>query len=253
MSSELAKKFIDYYPFAEDWIPFLEKEFSKRYFEDIHLMIQHETSKSRTIYPHLDDVFRVFYFPLNEIKVVIVGQDPYHNGHADGFAFSSKMETFPKSLQVINDELTQEFGTGLPSPSLLPWAQQGVFLLNTILTVRQGEARSHHNFGWQNFTRRVIKYLVEHHEQQRKELAFLLWGKEARAFRDIIEYPTVFHHIHESAHPMYHLHQGSGFIGNAHFKVANLYAWEPIQWVPGLTVDKEDKNYRPPENTNLPF
>lgn len=185
-----------------------------------------------TVYPPAGDVFNAFrYTEFGDVKVVILGQDPYHGpGQAHGLAFSVREDVaIPPSLKNIYKELQNDIeGFQIPMNGYLkPWADQGVLLLNTVLTVEAGNANSHANWGWERFTDKVIQALNEH----REGLVFLLWGSHAQKKGAFIN--TSKHLVLKSAHPS-PLSAHRGFLGNRHFSTANAYlvakGKKPIQW-----------------------
>ena len=158
----------------ESWKPFLKSEFDKPYFKDLAEFL-HEEYEKKTIFPPKTAVFRAFSTDLNEVKVVILGQDPYHTpGVADGLAFSISNGTnyMPPSLINIYKEIDSDVGKhNNKSGSLIPWQKQGVLLLNNVLTVEAHKAGSHRGKGWEEFTEAVIKYL----NSEKENLVFILW------------------------------------------------------------------------------
>lgn len=177
--------------------------------------------KVATIYPKSEDVFRAFKLaPYTSVRVVIVGQDPYHNGHADGLAFSSRDTSIPASLKVIFKEIEKDLGVQVQkSPDLTRWAQQGVFLINSSLTVRAGDAGSHSGLGWEKFVGKAINYL----SLSPTPTVFMLWGSKAKSFKKYIEEQN--HLILEAYHPASELYSGgsSGFYGCKHFSKSNNF------------------------------
>ena len=163
---------------GNDWDLYLSEEFEKEYFIKLMDFISEEYG-TKTIYPPYDDIFNAFKLtPLSNVKAVILGQDPYHEeGQAHGLAFSTpEGRPIPRSLKNIFKEINEEYDYPIPqSGSLEKWAKQGVFLLNTVLTVEQGKANSHSDCGWQIFTNDVIEIL----NNQNQPIVFLLWGKQA--------------------------------------------------------------------------
>lgn len=213
------------------WKAVLHEEFDKPYFKEVVSFVKKEVRNGAVIYPPGPLIFNAFeQTPFDHLKCVILGQDPYHGpGQAHGLCFSVKKGiTLPPSLVNIFKELHDD--TGLPIPQsgdLTPWAQQGVLLLNTILTVRAGEAASHSKTGWEQFTDTVIRKISE----QKKGVVFILWGRFARNKQDLIDKQR--HHILEAAHPSpFSAHHG--FFGCRHFsKVNELLNQEqisPIDW-----------------------
>ena len=213
----------------ESWKPFLSSEFEKPYFKELASFL-HEAYETRTIFPRKQDVFRAFTTNLDDTKVVILGQDPYHTpGAAMGLAFSvPDRGKIPPSLVNIYKEIDSDVGphhnkTG----SLVSWQNQGVLLLNNVLTVEAHLAGSHRGKGWEIFTEDTIKYLSE----TRPHLVFILWGRDARSKKSLID--TKKHFIIESAHPS-PLSAHNGFFGSKPFSKCNkkLEEWglPVIEW-----------------------
>lgn len=220
----MAKKIIH-----KSWEPFLKSEFSKPYFKDLASFL-HTEYENKTIFPAKWRVFRAFSTDLNEVKVVILGQDPYHTpGVADGLAFSSrKADYIPPSLVNIYKEIDADVGKHKnPDGDLSSWQEQGVLLLNNVLTVEAHKAGSHRGKGWEEFTEAVIKYL----NFSQENLVYILWGRDARNKKSLIDASKNL--IIESAHPSplsaYH-----GFFGSKPFSKCNQYLVEhdkrPIEW-----------------------
>ena len=213
------------------WKEVLKNEFSKSYFEQIPQHIKTEKSQGKTIYPPGSLIFNAFNTtPFNKIKVVILGQDPYHGaGQAHGLCFSVQNGVAPPpSLLNIFKELQDDIGITIPNHgNLTHWAQQGVFLLNASLTVRAGEPMSHSKIGWAEFTDTVIKKISE----LKKNVVFLLWGKFAQEKRVLIDETK--HLILRSVHPS-PLSAYAGFFGCKHFSKTNEYlvkqGIDPIDW-----------------------
>ena len=207
---------------GNDWDLHLKDEFEKEYFLKIKEFIDREYA-SKTIYPPYDEIFNAFRLtPLSNVKVVILGQDPYHEkGQAHGLAFSTpEGRPIPKSLKNIFKEITAEYGYPLPDSGCLePWAKQGVFLLNTVLTVEDGNANSHSKCGWQTFTDNVIKVL----NTQTQPIVYMLWGKQAEKKKELITNPN--HLVLISSHPS-PFSARRGFFGCNHFKLANEFLKE---------------------------
>jgi len=201
----------------ESWKEILHEEFDSSYFQDLSRFIREEV-KRFTIYPPGPQIFSAFNLtPFNRVKVVILGQDPYHGpGQAHGLCFSVPAGIqHPPSLVNIFKELQQDLGLPVPlSGDLSRWAQQGVLLINAILTVRANEPTSHQNKGWEKFTDAVIRNLSE----KRKNLVFLLWGNYARAKEQLIDGNN--HFILKAAHPS-PLSASRGFSGCRHFSQTN--------------------------------
>ena len=216
--------------FGNSWDEILADEFSKDYYCKLREFLKNEYA-THTVFPNMYDIFTAFkctdYF---KVKAVILGQDPYHEpGQAHGMAFSVKPGTAtPPSLQNIYKELNQSLGCYIPNNGyLLKWAEQGVLLLNTTLTVRSGQANSHSNAGWQIFTDNVIKKLNE----RKEPIIFLLWGSNARKKTEFIDKSR--HYILEAPHPS-PLSAFRGFFGCNHFATANeilkQMGKDPIDW-----------------------
>ena len=203
----------------ESWKPFLEAEFKKPYFKELSRFL-HEEYENKTIFPPKQAVFRAFSTDLNQVKVVILGQDPYHTpGVADGLAFSisKKSNYMPPSLVNIYKEIDADLGAHAnKTGDLSSWQRQGVLLLNNVLTVEAHKAGSHRGKGWEIFTEEVIKYLNE----ARENLVFILWGRDARMKKSLID--TSKHLVLESAHPS-PLSAYNGFFGSKPFSKANEY------------------------------
>lgn len=214
----------------ESWNRSLAGEFEKPYFEVLTRFVREEYANHK-IYPPGKLIFNAFnQCPFEQVKVVILGQDPYHGpGQAHGLCFSvPEGVAFPPSLQNIFAEIKSDLGISLPRHGNLErWARQGVFLLNATLTVRAGQAGSHQNKGWETFTDRVIHLLAEKKENQ----VFMLWGSYAQQKGKFIQ-PSR-HLVLTSVHPS-PLSAYRGFFGNRHFSKANQYlsehGKEPINW-----------------------
>lgn len=214
---------------GNSWDDILKDEFKKEYYLKLREFLKAEYS-SRRIYPDMYSIFNAFkYTSYEDVKVVIIGQDPYHEpGQAQGLCFSVPDDfKKPPSLVNIYKELEEELGIKRSSGSLVDWAQQGVLLLNAVLTVRAGSAGSHAGKGWEIFTDRVIELL----NQRDDPVIFLLWGGYARKKKLLITNPK--HYILESAHPS-PLSAYNGFFGNGHFKRTNeilkALGKEEIRW-----------------------
>jgi len=212
------------------WKELLSEEFEKPYFVSLSEYIKREKLSGIKIYPKGPDIFNAFNMtPVQDVKVVILGQDPYHGpGQAHGLSFSvPEGVALPPSLQNIYKELYTDLGIKpANSGSLIKWAQQGVFLLNAVLTVRAGEAASHSKIGWMEFTDAVISKL----SKEKDGIVFMLWGNFAKGKRDLID--TSRHFILEAPHPS-PLARG-GFFGCRHFSKANEFiktkGKEPVNW-----------------------
>lgn len=205
----------------ESWRNFLDSEFQKPYFQTLSAFL-HEAYETSTVFPPKPQVFRAFVTDLNAVKVVILGQDPYHTpGAAHGLAFSvPNGQPIPPSLVNIYKEIDAEYGqhqnrTG----NLSSWQQQGVLLLNNVLTVEAHQAGSHRGKGWEQFTEATVKYL----NSERDHLVFMLWGRDARSKARLIDKSK--HLVLESAHPS-PLSAYNGFFGNGHFQKANAFLAE---------------------------
>ena len=214
----------------ESWKKALSPEFSKPYFRDLVSFLHSEKRMGKTIYPPGRLIFHAFELtPVDEVKVVLLGQDPYHNpGQAMGLSFSVPDGIpLPPSLQNIYKELYSDLGIRAGGTgNLEPWARQGVLLLNAMLTVEAGLASSHSTSGWQNFTDAVIRYLSDNKEG----IVFLLWGNFARSKKALID--TSRHFVLEAAHPS-PLARGA-FFGSRHFSRTNEILCRlgktPIDW-----------------------
>lgn len=204
---------------APEWKKLLDEEFSKPYFETLAEKVRQEYLKG-PVFPHPSKVFRAFELTKPEdVRVVILGQDPYHTpGVADGLAFSTLPgNPIPPSLQNMFKEIEDEFGFKCKrDPDLTRWAKQGVLLLNASLSVASGQANSHADFGWHYFTDAVIHAISEREEH----VVFMLWGAFAGKKEGLIDWTK--HLILKSAHPS-PLSAHRGFFGNGHFKQANEY------------------------------
>lgn len=215
---------------AEDWKAILQEEFDKPYFEELVSFVKEEYSRG-TVYPAGRNIFRAFdRCPVDKLKVVIIGQDPYHGpGQANGLCFSvGEGVPFPPSLQNILKEVRDDVGAPIPlSGELERWAEQGVLLLNAVLTVRAHEAASHAGHGWERFTDAVVRAIAE-----RKEgIVYMLWGSYAQKKGSIAD-PSrnlILKAVHPSPLSAYR-----GFFGCKHFSAANAYLTsigkEPIEW-----------------------
>ena len=204
---------------GNQWDHYLENEYKKEYFQELLDFIKEEY-KNKTIYPKQNEVFNAFrYTDYQDIKVVILGQDPYHGiNQAEGLSFSVKDEVLkPPSLKNIFKELESDLGIPFPEHnSLKPWAKQGVLLLNAVLTVEEHKPTSHKDRGWENFTDAVIKVLNE----RDKPIVFILWGAYARSKKNYITNPI--HLVIESAHPS-PFSARNGFFGSKPFSKTNEF------------------------------
>ncbi len=216
---------------SSDWNEILKDEFEQEYFKELNNFLDEEYA-SATVYPPKDEIFSAYNVtPYSKVKVVIIGQDPYHNpNQAHGMSFSVKPGVkCPPSLVNIYKELNAELNIPISkSGFLMDWAKQGVFLLNTVLTVRENEPGSHAKKGWEKFTDRTIKVLSE----SDRPICFMLWGKPAQAKKKLIA-SNPKHLILESAHPS-PLSAYRGFFGCNHFIEANEFlkanGLEEIDW-----------------------
>ena len=209
-----------------DWDLLLADEFKKEYYLKLREFLKKEYF-TRTVYPDMYDIFNALrYTAYKDVKVVILGQDPYHEpGQAHGLAFSVLPGVpIPPSLQNIYKELHDDLGIPIPTTGCLtPWAKQGVLLLNTALTVRAHQANSHRGKGWEQFTDQVIRLL----SQREEPMVFILWGANARAKKELIDGQR--HLILESVHPS-PLSASRGFFGGKYFSRANAFLREPVDW-----------------------
>lgn len=215
---------------GNEWDELLADEFKKDYYLQLRQFLISEYN-SRTIYPPMNDIFNALKATsYSDVKAVILGQDPYHGaGQAHGMCFSVKKGTPPPpSLQNIFKEIQSELGLPIPPHGeLTAWAKSGVLLLNTVLTVREGQANSHRGHGWEILTDRIIELLNE----RETPIVFLLWGGNARAKAKLIDNPK--HLVLQCAHPS-PLSAHNGFFGCGHFIKANEFlkssGMEPIDW-----------------------
>lgn len=213
-----------------DWLEPLSPEFKKPYYAKLYKKIREEYG-SHQIFPPSDEIFTAFELtPLSEVKVVIIGQDPYHGeGQAHGLCFSVKPDVeMPPSLVNIYKELSDDLGCYIPNNGyLIKWAKQGVLLLNTVLTVRAHQANSHRGIGWEEFTDAAIRILNE----QDRPIVFLLWGRPAQMKKSMLNNPK--HLILEAPHPS-PLSAYRGFFGCGHFSKTNEFlrenGLEPVDW-----------------------
>ncbi len=207
---------------ANDWLEPLKPEFSKPYYKNLYQTVNEEY-RTHQIFPPADDIFNAFALtPLHEVKVVILGQDPYHGeGQAHGLCFSVKPDVeIPPSLVNIYKELQDDCGCEIPNNGYLTkWAKQGVLLLNTVLTVRAHQANSHRGIGWEEFTDAAIRVLNE----QDRPMVFILWGRPAQMKKSMLTNPN--HLIIESPHPS-PLSAYRGFFGSRPFSRTNKYLKE---------------------------
>ncbi len=215
---------------SNDWLEPLKPEFSKEYYKKLYYTIMDEYKK-HLVFPPADDVFNAYSLtPLKDVKVVIIGQDPYHNvGQAHGLCFSVRPDVeIPPSLVNIYKELQDDLGCYIPNNGyLVKWAKQGVLLLNTVLTVRAHQANSHRGLGWEEFTDATIRVLNE----QDRPIVFILWGTPAQKKKAMLNNPK--HLILEAPHPS-PLSAYRGFFGSKPFSKTNEFLiqnqLEPIDW-----------------------
>lgn len=215
---------------TNDWLTVLGPEFKKPYYKSLYEKVNEEY-RTRTVYPPGPELFKAFDLtPLSQVKVVILGQDPYHEpGQAEGLCFSVKQGIEqPPSLVNIYRELHNELGCYIPkSGSLVPWAKQGVLLLNTLLTVRAHQAFSHKGIGWEQFTDAAIRAV----NQVNRPVVFMLWGRPAGEKAALLDNPK--HLVLKCAHPS-PLSASRGFFGCGHFVTCNRFLEErgvtPINW-----------------------
>nr|WP_294905300.1 uracil-DNA glycosylase [uncultured Lacibacter sp.] len=216
----------------DSWKQELKQEFNKAYFQQIVTFLKTEKIQGRTIYPPGSLIFNAFtQTPFDQVKVVILGQDPYHGaGQAHGLCFSVQDGVQPPpSLLNIYKEIESDIGIGMQPNygNLTKWAQQGVLLLNAFLTVRANEAASHSKIGWENFTNAVIRKISD----EKKGVVFLLWGKFAQEKQSLVDETK--HHVLKAAHPS-PLSAYNGFFGCKHFSKTNELLLKeghaPIDW-----------------------
>ena len=215
---------------SNDWLEPLKPEFSKDYYKELYQKVIEEY-KTQVVFPPSDDIFNACALtPLKEVKVVIIGQDPYHNvGQAHGLCFSVRPEVdIPPSLVNIYKELRDDCGCEIPNNGyLVKWAEQGVLLLNTVLTVRAHQANSHRGMGWEQFTDAAIRVLNE----EDRPIVFILWGAPAQKKKAMLNNPK--HLILEAPHPS-PLSAYRGFFGSKPFSKTNAFleknGLKPIDW-----------------------
>lgn len=215
---------------SNDWLNVLGDEFKKPYYKELYQFIKTEYN-TKQVFPPAEDIFNAFHLtPLNLVRVVIIGQDPYHNvGQAHGLCFSVKPDVvIPPSLMNIYHELHDDLGCYIPNNGcLVKWAQQGVLLLNTVLTVRAHAANSHQGKGWEEFTNAAIRALNE----QNRPVVFILWGRPAQMKKAMLNNPN--HLILEAPHPS-PLSASRGFFGSRPFSKTNEFlranGAETIDW-----------------------
>lgn len=211
-----------YEKIGNEWDDFLEKQYEHLYYQKINEFVKNEY-ETKTVYPPKENIFNAFKLTsLSNIKVVILGQDPYHEpGQAHGLAFSTQEgNPIPRSLSNIFKEIKSEYGYEIPDSGCLEnWAKQGVFLLNTVLTVEKSKANSHSKCGWQTFTDNVIKYI----NKQEQPIVFMLWGKQAEKKKELLTNSK--HMVLITSHPS-PFSVRRGFFGCDHFKIANNFLKE---------------------------
>lgn len=215
---------------ANDWEPALKAEFAKPYYRELYTKVRNAYSRE-VVYPPADEIFQAYHLTaLSDVKVVILGQDPYHEeGQAHGLCFSVKENVaIPPSLVNIYKELHDDIGFEIPTHGYLEkWAKQGVLLLNTVLTVRAHAANSHKGYGWEQFTDATIQILNE----QDRPIVYLLWGRNARDKKVMLNNPKQL--VLEAAHPS-PLSAYNGFFGCKHFSKTNDFlkanGIRPIDW-----------------------
>lgn len=215
-----------------EWSEVFHEITSQHDFQEMHDFLEKEYT-TQVVYPDRENIYQAFDLtPFEDIKVVILGQDPYHGpNQAHGLAFSVQPNAkFPPSLRNMYKELEADIGCCRVSPHLQDWAREGVLLLNTVLTVRQGEAHSHRNIGWEVFTDAVIKTISE----QLNNVVFILWGKPAQQKIKLIDQTK--HHIIKSSHPS-PLSAHRGFLGSKPYSKTNEYLQAhnitPVNWCEG--------------------
>lgn len=214
-----------------DWLDEIGSEFKKPYYKNLFEFVKKEY-QTTLIFPPADDIFNALHLtPLSKVKVVIIGQDPYHNEHqAHGLCFSvlPEQKDIPPSLQNIYKELKDDMGCFIPNNGyLVKWAEQGVLLLNTVLTVRAHRANSHQGKGWEQFTDAIIRAV----NNQDRPIVYMLWGRPAQSKMNMLNNPK--HLILQAPHPS-PLSAFRGFFGCKHFSTANQFLLEqgvePVDW-----------------------
>lgn len=214
-----------------DWLEAVGGEFRKAYYKELYEFIKQEYS-TRVVYPPADDIFTALHLtPLKDVKVLVLGQDPYHNDRqAHGLSFSvlPEQKEIPPSLQNIYKELQDDLGCDIPNNGYLEkWARQGVLMLNTVLTVRAHQANSHQGKGWERFTDAILEKVNE----QDRPIVYLLWGRPAQNKIPMLNNPK--HLILKAPHPS-PLSAYRGFFGCRHFSQANEFLTangaKPVDW-----------------------
>lgn len=212
------------------WIEVLQKELSSEYFKSLLKYIEERKKEGAVIYPSENQIFRAFEAtPIDKVKAVILGQDPYHGeGEAHGLCFSvAEGKRIPPSLRNIFKELKSDIGCEIPqNGTLTKWSQEGVFLLNSILTVEHKSPASHKGKGWERFTDAVMKTISD----QKEGVVFILWGAYAKSKKALIDEEK--HLVLEAPHPAAEVYAGgkAGFFGSKPFSKANDYLKRPISW-----------------------
>lgn len=205
-----------------DWLEAVGGEFKKPYYTDLYKFVKEEYS-NEIVYPPSDDIFNAMHLtPLSEVKVLILGQDPYHNqGQAHGLCFSVQPDVaIPPSLKNIYKELQSDLGCAIPNNGyLVKWAKQGILMLNTVLTVRAHKPLSHQGKGWEQFTDAIIEAV----NAQDRPIVYMLWGKPAQRKASMLNNPK--HLVLKAAHPS-PLSASHGFFGCKHFSQANQFLEE---------------------------
>lgn len=216
---------------TNDWADVLKEEYKKPYYRDLYNFVKYEY-ETQVVYPPADDIFNAFHYtPLSDVKVLILGQDPYHNiNQAHGLSFSvpESQKDIPPSLQNIYKELETDCGCYIPNNGYLKkWADQGVLMLNTVLTVRAHQAFSHQGKGWEIFTDAVIRTV----NSQNRPVVYMLWGKPAQSKMKMLNNQK--HLVLTAPHPS-PLSAYRGFFGCRHFSTANEFlvtnGYSPIDW-----------------------
>ena len=226
---------------TNDWLDALSDEFQKEYYRKLYQFVKEEYSKT-VVYPPAEDIFNALHYtPLSKVKVLVLGQDPYHNeNQAHGLSFSvlPSQPEIPPSLQNIYKELHDDLGCDIPNHGYLKkWADQGVLMLNTVLTVRAHQPNSHQKHGWEEFTDAIIRAL----NKQDSPIVYLLWGKPAQTKIKMLDNPK--HLILTAPHPS-PLSAYRGFFGCRHFSQTNDFLEKngitPIDW----QIEEADKLFR---------
>ncbi|MCI8893556.1 MAG: uracil-DNA glycosylase [Lachnospiraceae bacterium] len=215
---------------SNDWLPAIGGEFRKPYYKELYEFVRQEYSRTQ-VFPPAEDIFNALHLtPLSQVKVLILGQDPYHNvNQAHGLCFSVRPQVeVPPSLVNIYQELSDDLGCYIPNNGyLVKWAGQGVLMLNTVLTVRAHQANSHQGRGWEQFTDAIIRAVND----QDRPIVYLLWGRPAQSKIPMLNNPK--HLILKAPHPS-PLSAHRGFFGCRHFSQANRFLEEhgiaPIDW-----------------------